>query len=89
MYLDLDETLISTAGDSTKNLDKIKIKLRPYLNDFLENMSQYYNLIVFTAASWDYAKKVVEKIDPYKKYIKHVFHRENCVCTKDFKFIKD
>jgi Dullard-like phosphatase family protein len=68
---------------------KMNIKIRPYCQEFLDTLHKFYNIVVFTAASWDYAKQVTDQIDPTKKYFKTVFHRDHCLITKDHKFIKD
>lgn len=55
LVLDLDETLIHFKidnGDETKGL----LRLRPGIFDFLDCVSQYYELIVFTAATQDVRK---------------------------------
>lgn len=45
---------------------KYLVKPRPGLRGFLKAMSDAFNLFVCTAASWDYASAVIEKIDPDK-----------------------
>jgi CTD small phosphatase-like protein 2 len=44
---------------------------------------------VFTASAPNYAKAVVNHIDPEKKYINAILSRENCMETKNGFFIKD
>jgi len=46
-------------------------------------------MIVFTASAPNYAKAVVNHIDPEKKYINAILTRENCMETKNGFFIKD
>ena len=85
---DLDETLIWTYKDS-KSLSKPTVCIRPYCNEFLTVLSSYWNLAVFTASSWGYAKYVIKEIDPDDKFFCYLFHREHCLLNKDFKFLKD
>jgi hypothetical protein len=57
LVLDLDETLIHFKidnGDETKGL----LRLRPGIFEFLDCVSQYYELIVFTAATQDVRKNL-------------------------------
>jgi CTD small phosphatase-like protein 2 len=44
---------------------------------------------VFTAASKDYAKAIVDKLNKRKPFIKDILHREHCLETKKGRFIKD
>lgn len=48
--------------------------VRPYCNKFLQELSQYYEIVIFTAAMQDYADWIVDGIDN-KKYISHRLYR--------------
>ena len=50
-------------------------------------MSQYYEIVVFTAATSDYANAILDYIDPNNN-ISHRLFRENCIKT-DHGYIKD
>eukprot|EP00801_Mesodinium_rubrum_P008110 Mrub_08125.p1 GENE.Mrub_08125~~Mrub_08125.p1 ORF type:complete len:238 (-),score=11.03 Mrub_08125:148-804(-) len=75
LVLDLDHTLIYASETpiaeydfvipifKNKKLTILYVKKRPYLDQFLERLSHYYELIVFSAATPAYAELVVEKID--------------------------
>ena len=49
LILDLDETLVHYEEKG----NKCKFLIRPYTYKFLENMSKYYEIIIFTAAMQD------------------------------------
>jgi|LakMenEpi03Aug12_release.lakeMendotaPanAssembly.Ray.scaffolds.fasta_scaffold774696_1 CTD small phosphatase-like protein 2 len=49
LILDLDETLIHYSSS------KEAYHIRPFASQFLENISKYYELTVFTAATKEYA----------------------------------
>ena len=51
LVLDLDETLVHYID----NINEGKYLARPYAKEFLQSMSQYYELVIFTAAIQDYA----------------------------------
>lgn len=75
MILDLDETLIFTSQvwvnkDSFKieGLQKGFLNQRPFLNQFLEETSKIFNLILFTASDAHYAGQILKIIDPFDKY---------------------
>lgn len=101
LILDLDETLIHADIDNIYpecdfqieiELNQIKalikIILRPYLYDLLEYASEFFNIIIFTAGTKDYADKIIDYIDPNKKYIKHRLYRDSCFEFHNF-YIKD
>jgi CTD small phosphatase-like protein 2 len=48
--------------------------VRPYAECFIEEISQFYEVVIFTAALSDYADWILEKIDP-KGLIKHRLYR--------------
>jgi Dullard-like phosphatase family protein len=66
-----------------------KINLRPHLQDFLKSVSRYYDIVIYTASDRDYATAVVNFIDPHRKHIKDVFHRDSCFRTKKGYVVKD
>jgi len=39
-------------------------RIRPFAKDFLKEMSKLFEIIVFTSATPDYARAVVDFIDP-------------------------
>lgn len=46
---------------------------------FLEKMSKIFTLIVYSAANDNYVEKVVNVIDPNRKYIKVLIGRSGCL----------
>ena len=61
--------------------------MRPYCHDFLEEMSKYYELVIFTAAVKDYADSILDTID-HKNWISHRLYREH-TRLEDYVSIKD
>ena len=90
LILDLDETLVHS---SFKNfpfapdlllkipLDKkiyfVNVLIRPYVYEFLNEMSKYYELIIFTASVSTYANALLNKLDVNKKISFRLF-RQHC-----------
>ena len=64
------------------------LKLRPFLIEFLENVSQYYELILFTTETQYYAEPIIKAIEQKKNYFDFVFYRENCVLIGN-DYVKD
>ena len=84
LVLDLDETLVHyffTASGGT-------FLIRPFCFSFLEDMSKIFEVIIFTAATKDYADSILDVIDPDKKLINHRLYRQHTsIC--DITFVKD
>jgi TFIIF-interacting CTD phosphatase-like protein len=52
-------------------------------------MSKIFNIFVYTASHKKYAEKVIESIDPEKKYFVGAFYRNHCLRIDDKNLIKD
>ena len=102
IIFDLDETLVHCNESPEMPCDtfltisfaegyelEAGINLRPYAKECLKELSQHYELIVFTASHESYANRVVDYIDPNHEFIQHKLSREHCVLTNDGIFIKD
>lgn len=61
---------------------------RPHLQEFLSTLSDYYEIVVFTAAYYDYADWVCDKIDPEGKYITTKLYRHHTT-LKNNNYLKD
>jgi len=94
IVLDLDSTLIYS---SFSKIDDIKdyillnkqlyVYKRPYLNKFLNEISQYSELSIYTSASKEYADQIINFIDK-NKVISQRFYRSSCVKKNDI-HVKD
>ena len=62
LVLDLDETLIHFKGNPNDDTSGI-LQFRPYLSEFLACMKNFFELIVFTAATQDYADPIIDAIE--------------------------
>ncbi|CAK75468.1 unnamed protein product (macronuclear) [Paramecium tetraurelia] len=92
LILDLDETLIHitiTLQDDDEERFDLCFNVRPFCNEFLKEMSKYYNIHLFTASSELYANAIVNHLDPKRQYINEILCRNNCFETKNGFFIKD
>jgi len=57
--------------------------------ELLEELSKYYEIIVFTASHSCYANVALDYLDPENKYIHHRLFREHCITTEEGLYIKD
>ncbi|EGR30595.1 NLI interacting factor-like phosphatase family protein, putative [Ichthyophthirius multifiliis] len=99
LVIDLDETLVHCYFKEvedydftlTINIQNIKfdiyVKKRPGCELFLEILSQYYEIIIFTASLGEYANPVIDQIDKNKVVASRIF-RENCTFHNGI-FVKD
>ncbi|XP_066061555.1 CTD small phosphatase-like protein 2-A isoform X3 [Chamaea fasciata] len=63
-------------------LELVHVKLRPHVQEFLESLSKTYEIVIYTTAKKDYAKKLLEVLDPRKKLIRRCFSQPDCVCSQ-------
>ena len=77
LVLDLDETLIHCLDQQ-----EITPLIRPGTEKFLEEMSNYYEVVIFTASVKDYADTILDQLDPEHKFISYRLYREHTTVLK-------
>ena len=84
LVLDLDETLISFKKNAThSNLNKFinnlntTIIIRPGLIEFLKNMKQFYELILFSSGTSDYVDPIIKLIEKNENFFEFVLYRQH------------
>lgn len=50
--------------------------LRPYAQEFIDDMSKYYEIVIFTAALQDYADWILNRLDTNKS-VTHRLYRQH------------
>lgn len=90
LVLDLDETLIHFEVDQEMDPNSEEpgyYMIRPGALRFLSELSEYYEVVVFTAAMPDYADWILDNIDRAGK-IQHRLYRQHTTPHEDYA-IKD
>ena len=86
LVLDLEETLVHFKIE--ENYEEGILKLRPGVLQFLDQVSQYYELVLFSEASQEYSDLILEAFEENKKYFDYKLYRQHTV-IKNQDFIKD
>ena len=89
LVLDLDETMISFQFTQPEN-GIGQMHLRPGLENFLDVIKEYYEIIVFTSGTREYADMVLDVIEhkKQKKFFSGRLYREHTIKIGK-KYIKD
>ncbi|GLU22804.1 hypothetical protein SLE2022_388520 [Rubroshorea leprosula] len=101
IVLDLDETLIHSSPDRPpKSYDFVvrpeiegktvtmHVLKRPGLDEFLKELSEKFEVVVFTAGLKPYASLVLDNLDPEGKIFTHRLYREACKEIRG-RYVKD
>jgi RNA polymerase II subunit A small phosphatase-like protein len=87
LILDLDETLVYAAKEDVPRVDfsvgPYDVMKRPHLDPFLEKVSEWFDLAVWTSSSASYARVVVGEIFPRPDELKFVWCSDRCTVRYD------
>lgn len=88
-----DFVLSISLDDDNKDNDNISLHevyviKRPGLEEFLQKVSQWYEIVIFTASLKKYAGPLLDIIDPNNKLIDHRLYRDSCYIYEN-NFIKN
>ena len=90
LVLDLDETLVHSSIEEIPNYDlKVQLKVnssdvtiyvlvRPFTFEFLEKVSEHYEIVIFTASIKSYANPVIDFIDR-SRVVTGRLYRSECI----------
>lgn len=68
------------------NLNPIEFQVykRPHVDEFLDFVSKWYDVVVFTASLEAYASIVIDKLDAGRGIFQRRFYRQHCTSTTNF-----
>ena len=87
LILDLDETLVHFKINPDCANEGV-LRVRPGIVEFLDAVDKYYELIIFTAATQDYADLLIDAVEENKIYFEHRLYRQHTVIIGN-DFVKD
>ena len=87
LILDLDETLVHFKVNPQNESEGV-LRVRPGIIEFLDSIDKYYELIIFTAATQEYADLLIDAVEENKIYFEHRLYRQHTVII-DNDFVKD
>jgi CTD small phosphatase-like protein 2 len=59
------------------------------VKESLENLSKYFEIIIFTASHQGYADRVIDILDPQGDLVSHRLFRNHCFQSKQGVYVKD
>lgn len=65
------------------------VTIRPRAIEFLELMSEFFEIVIFTASHACYANIILNILDPENQFITYRMFRDSCIETEERIFIKD
>lgn len=87
---------ISACFTSKKGeLIDIFFYVRPHVSTFLQMLSKFYEIIIFTASTEEYAESIIKILDPGGDYTSKILSRNSCIvreeilCLKDLRILKN
>ena len=88
LVLDLEETLLHLNMNINNNNEGV-IDIRPGTIRFLDDLSEYYELIVFNEGEQKYTDLLIDTIEENKIYFEHRFYREHISIDNNNDVVKD
>ena len=85
---DFTITLKNSNADNKEETFIVYVKIRPFYDEWMENLANYFEIVVFTAAEQDYADAILDVLDT-ENLINHRLYRQHWINIEDRYFVKD
>jgi hypothetical protein len=86
---DLDETLVCTRPEYFSDGKVYELMMRPFIDKLFQEISDIYEIWVWSASSREYVVDIVHLIDPMSKYISVILSLNDCSFVSESILIKD
>ena len=87
LVLDLDETIIHFKINEQNETEGV-LQVRPGIQEFLTTIGQFYEIVIFTAATQDYADLLIEELEENTFYFDYKLYRQHTIIIGN-NFVKD
>lgn len=84
-----DVRLMLKSDDEDEEEEEIFVNIRPHIRKCILKLKEFYQVILFTASTKDYADTIVDYFDPYHELFETRLYRSSCLSTQDEVYIKD
>lgn len=89
LILDIDESLVYSSENPLDpnfnfRLDSYKVVKRPYLDKFISQIFQWFDVAIWTAATDDYAQEIIQQVFPSSQKLEFVWSRKRCALRYDY-----
>lgn len=89
LVLDIDEVLVYAADRPLDPNFDFQVFLfyiikRPFLNEFIESVFNWFNVAIWTAGSDDYAQVMAQRLIPKAADLKFIWSRKRCTPKHDY-----
>ena len=87
LVLDLDEAIIHFKINEHNETEGV-LQVRPGIQEFLTTIGQFYEIVIFTAATQDYADLLIEELEENTFYFDYKLYRQHTIIIGN-NFVKD
>lgn len=89
LILDIDESLVYSSENPLDpnfnfRLDSYSVIKRPYLDKFINQIFQWFDVAIWTAATDDYAQEIIQQVFPRDRKLEFVWSRNRCALRYDY-----
>jgi RNA polymerase II subunit A small phosphatase-like protein len=89
LILDIDESLVYSRENPLDpnfnfQLDSYQVTKRPFLDEFINRVVDWFDVAIWTAATDDYAQEIIQQVFPDPHQLKFIWSRKRCALRFDY-----